>query len=476
MISFSSSQIEIYGFNKINNTLNINTIPLVGQVDNTTLNVNSSNCWDGNCNVSSFVLRSGDKMHGDLYIQNSTLNLLISQIGKGINITSAGQFSPSITFSNLTAELGVIGLALQTNHYSNRARYGDFVYRAKTGNFIWAINETDDLFYSDSRLNMTIANNLSAKYYFGNGSKLHSLPQDTRKVNISGDTMTGTLYNSATDWFIGKSGVTDVFRCGTSIFGIVSCTSANNQALYLGSDDANQRMVFADTTTGTDAGSLGFVANQYIGFYLGDLLVETIRYKINRTAFDYYQESNYNNYPVYNIGNIAQRKQGANLTNNDYLYSNHTKALNLTTNMINNVRDITCPTNSTIAQWNITSGTYTCINVNYHANFSRTGTCSSLDVVYQNNRSIPITIEGSIEAGSSAKLDSAYVIAKVGANPPVTEVQHFGLISEGNSPTSDDIDAHAFSFHVAPFQNYTLASTIVGSGTLSLQYCNEVTR
>lgn len=112
----------------------------------------------------------------NLNLTNGSFTQIVGEISGGIRTYAGNGFSPNWGFHNMTNVMFQIGLPLWAGHYITGAQYGDIVFRLFSGNYIFGINETDKLIYSEGRKNMTIVNNLSVGgVIFGNGSKLTDL-------------------------------------------------------------------------------------------------------------------------------------------------------------------------------------------------------------------------------------------------------------------------------------------------------------
>ncbi len=165
--------------------------------------------------------------NGNFTAENMTSNyhsINVQRPGEGLTIAGAQaqSNSPALGFKNETSILANLGLALAAGHYSSIAQTGDLVIRVIKGNIIWAINESDNLLFSENRKNINITNNVSAKsgyfservtspYFIGDGSQLTNLPS------------TGTLTGQGISGYISRWNSTTglnssaIFQSGSKI-------------------------------------------------------------------------------------------------------------------------------------------------------------------------------------------------------------------------------------------------------------------
>lgn len=100
----------------------------------------------------------------------------------------------------------------------------------------------------------------------------------------------------------------------------------------------------------------------------------------------------------------------------------------------------------------------------------------ALDTVYTNSSTRPIIVYGSVDCYVTDGGDEAYVDLKTDAsNPPATIVQTVGVSWRNSSVISEKKNYyHGFYMVVQPNHKYEIVTNVAGSGTVTLQYWNEV--
>lgn len=123
-----------------------------------TFSITSLNGYDAFTNI-----RQGDYNLSSNLVNVTEVEIHPQRISGGIKITSNKFNSTAINFWNETSEIIVFGFSANGGAFYNGANKGDVVFRNKWGDFRWAINETDQLLFSEGRKNINVTNNISAK-------------------------------------------------------------------------------------------------------------------------------------------------------------------------------------------------------------------------------------------------------------------------------------------------------------------------